>query len=154
MQRHQFADKAPYNQSYGFSSSHVQMLELDHKKIGHWRIDTFELWCWRRLSRVPWVARRSNQSILKGNRPWIFIGRTGTEAPILWPPDMKSWLIGKDSYARKDWGQKEKGVTEDEMAGWHHWLNRHESEKTAGDSEGQESLECCSSWGPKELEMT
>ena len=118
------------------------------------RIDTFELWCWRRLSRVPWIARRSNQSILKGNRPWIFIGRTGTEAPILWPPDMKSWLIGKDSYARKDWGQKEKGVKEDEMAGWHHWLNRHESEKTAGDSEGQGSLVYCSPWGLKELDMT
>jgi len=89
----------------------------------------------------------------KGNQPWLFIGRTDAEVPILWPPDAKSWLIGKDSDAQKDWGQEEKEVTEDEMVGWHHWLNGHEFEQTQRDSEGQGILACCSSWGLKELEM-
>ena len=84
-------------------------------------IDAFELWCWRRLLRVPWTARRSNQHP-KGDQAWMFIGRTYVEAgtPILCPLDAKSWLIGKDSDAGRDWGQEEKGTTEDEMAGWHH----------------------------------
>ena len=75
------------------------------KKAEHWRIDAFELWCWRRLLRVPWTARRSSQSILKGNQSWIFTGRTDAEAetPIFWPPDAKNWLIGKDPDAGKDW---------------------------------------------------
>ena len=88
------------------------------KKDEHWRIDAFELWCWRRLLRVPWAARRSNQSILK-NQTWKFIGRTDAESetPILWPPDAKNWLIGKDLDAGKDWKQEEKGITEAEMVG-------------------------------------
>ena len=101
------------------------------KKAEHWRIDAFELWCWRRLLSVPWVARRSNQSILKEiNQSWVFIGRTDAEAetPILWPPDGKNWLIGKDPDAGRDWGQEENGMTEDEMDGWHHWLDGHEFE--------------------------
>ena len=87
----------------------------------------------------------------KGNQPWIFTGRSNTEAeaPMLWPPDAKNQLIGKDPDAWKDWGQ-EKGVTEDEMAGSHHRLNGHEFEQTLGDSEGQGSLVCCSPWGHKE----
>ena len=80
----------------------------------------------------------------KGNQHWIFIGRTEAEALILWPPDVKSQLIGKGPDAGKDWGQEEKGVTEDEMVGWHHWLNGHEFGQTLGDSEGQESLTCYS----------
>ena len=97
------------------------------KKAERWRIDAFEQWCWRRLLRVPWTARRSNQS--EGDQSWVFIGRTDAEAetPILWPPHMKSWLIGKDPDAGKVWRQK-KGRTEDEMVGWHHWLNGHEFE--------------------------
>ena len=92
----------------------------------------------------------------KESQSWIFIGRTDAEAeaPILRPPDAKSQLIGKDPHAGKDWGQEEKGTTEDEMAGWHHQLNGHESEQTPGDSEGQRSLACCGSWGPKELDTT
>ena len=88
------------------------------KKTEHQRIDAFELWWWRRLLRVPWIARRSNQSILKETTQ-VFIGRTNVEAeaPILWPLDIESQLIGKDPGAGKDWGQKEKGVTEDEMVG-------------------------------------
>ena len=88
----------------------------------------------------------------KGNQPWLFIGKTDAEAeaPILWPPDAKSYLIGKDS----DWGQKEKWVTENEIVGWHHWLNGHEFEQPLGDSEGQGSLACCSPWNCKESDTT
>ena len=99
------------------------------KKAEHQRIDAFELWCWRRLLRVPWTVRRYNQSILK-DQSWVFIGRTDVEGetPILWPPLRKSWLIGKDPDAGRDWGQEEKGTTEDEMVGWHHRLDGHEFE--------------------------
>ena len=91
------------------------------KKAERWRINAFELWCWRRLLRVPWTARRSNQSIL-GNQSWIIIERIDTEAetPILWPPNAKNWLIGKDPDAGKYWRQ------EDEMVGWHHCRDGHE----------------------------
>ena len=87
----------------------------------------------------------------KGNQSWIFIGRIDAEAkaPILWPPDVKSQPIGKDPDARKHWKQEGKGVTEDEMVGWHHWLNGSEFEQAWGDGEGQGSLGCCSSWGPR-----
>ena len=89
----------------------------------------------------------------KGNQPWVFIGRTDAEAPTLWPPDVKSCLTGEDPDFGKDWGQ-EKGETEDEMAGWHHWLNGHKFEQTPGDTEGQGSLVCCSSRGHKESATT
>ena len=107
------------------------------RKAEHWRFDTFELWYWRRLLRVPWTARRFNQSILKEISPDslyssipIFIGRIDAEAEtrILWPPDAKNWLIWKDPYVGKDWRQEERGTTEDEMAEWHHRLNGHEFE--------------------------
>ena len=90
----------------------------------------------------------------KGNQSWIFIGRTDAEAetPILWPPDAKSWLIGKEPDAGKDWGQEEKGTTEDERVGWHHQLNWHGFEWTSGVGNGQVGLACCSSWGHKELD--
>ena len=116
------------------------------KKAECWRIDAFKLWCWRRLFRDPWTARPVSP---KRNQPWKFIGRTDAEAetPILWPPNVKNWLIWKDPDAGKDWRQKEKVMTEDEMVGWHHWLNGHEFEQTLGDGEGQGSLECCSPWG-------
>ena len=120
------------------------------KKADWGRIDAFELWCWRRLLRVP---RRSNQS--KRNQPWILTGKTKAEAraPKLWPPDAKSWLFRKDPDAGKYWRQ-EKGMTEGEMVGWHHWLNGHEFDQVLGDGEGQGSLVCCSPWGCKELDMT
>ena len=112
------------------------------KKSEHWRIDAFELWCWRRLLIVPRTARRSNQS-------WIFTGRTDAEAetPILWPHDAKKWLIIKDPDAGKDWRQEEKGTTEDKMVGWHHQLDAHELEQTLRVGEGQGSLVCCCPWG-------
>ena len=91
----------------------------------------------------------------EGDQPWDFFGRTDAkaESSVLWPPDVKSWLIGKDSDAGRDWGQ-EKGTTEDEMAGWHHWLNGSESEWTPGVGDGQGGLACCNSWGRKESDMT
>ena len=109
------------------------------KKAEHRRIDAFELWCWRRLLRVPGTARRSNQSILKGISPGISLERNDAQAetPVLWPPHGKSWFIGKDSDAGRDWGQEEKGMTEDEMAGWHHWLNGREYGWTRGVGDGQ-----------------
>ena len=108
------------------------------------------------LLKVPWTARRSNLDNPKGNQSWISTGRTDAEAeaPILWPPDGKNWLIGKDSDAGKDWKQEEKGTTEDEMVGWHHWLHGHEFEHALGDSEGQGSLACCTPWGCKESDTT
>ena len=90
----------------------------------------------------------------KGNQPWIFIRRTDAEAPILWPTDAKSQLIGNNPDAGKDWGQEEKRTTEDEMVGWHHRLNGHEFEQTLEDGEGQGSLVCCSPWGCEELDTT
>ena len=130
------------------------------KKAECRRIDAFELWCWRRLLRVPWTTRRSNQSILKdiqtvhseGDQPWDFFGRNDAKAetPVLWPPHAKSWLIGKDSEAGRDWGQEEKGTTQDEMAG----LDGRESEWTLGDGNGQGGLACCDSWGRRESDMT
>ena len=99
------------------------------KKAERRRIDAFELWCWRRLLRIPWAAKIKPVNP-KGNQSWIFFGKTDaeTEALVLWPPDAKSWIIGKDPDAGRDWGQEEKGLTEDKMAGWHHWLNGRESE--------------------------
>ena len=107
------------------------------------KVDALELWCWRRLLDSKEIQRVHP----KGNQSWIFIWRTDaeTEAPILWPPDGKSQLFGKDPDAGKDWRSEEKGATEDEMVGWHHWLNENEFEQTQGDSEGQGSLVCCRS---------
>ena len=92
----------------------------------------------------------------KGDQSWMFFGRNDAKAetPVLWPPHAKSWLIGKDSDAGRDWGQEEKGTTEDEMAGWHHWLDGRESEWTPGVGDGQGGLACCDSWGRKESDMT
>ena len=103
------------------------------------------------------LGLQGNQtSQLKGNQYWIFIGRTDAEAqsPVLWPPDAKTWLIGKYPNAGNDGRQEEKGMTEDEMVGWHHWLNEHEFEQAPGVGDGQGSLVCCSPWGCKESNMT
>ena len=108
---------------------------------------------WERLLLLSCPLKPVNP---KGNQPWIFIGKTNAEAeaPILWPPDAKSWLIRKDPDAGKDWGQKEKGMAEDEMAEWHRQLNEHEFEWTPGVGEGQGSLACCGPWGRKESDTT
>ena len=105
------------------------------------------MWCWRRLLRVPWTARKSNQFILNKISPGCWLEG-------LMPPDAKRWLIWKDPDARKDWGQEEKGTTEDEMVAWHHWLNGHGFGWTPEVGYRHGGLACCGSWGCKELDMT
>ena len=117
------------------------------------------VWKWNELSNTmlyPLDCKKIQPVHSKGDQSWVFFGRTDAEAetPVLWPPHRKSWLIGKDSDAGRDWGQEEKGTTEDEMAGWHHWLDGHEFEWTLGVGDGQGGLACCDSWGCKELDMT
>ena len=128
--RHYFANKGPSSQSYGFSSSHVWMWELDYKEswaLKHWCFWTVVL---EKTLESPLDCKEIQSVHPKGYQSWIFIGRTDVEAetPILWLPDMKSWLIWKDPDAGKDWRQEENGTTEDEMVRWHHWLNGHEFE--------------------------
>ena len=146
-QRHYFANKGLSSQGYGFSSGQVWMWESwTVKKAKHQRIDAFELWCWRRLLRVPWTARRSHQCILKEINPGISLEGMMLKLKLQYFGHLvKSWLIGKESDPRRDWGQEEKGTTEDETAGWHHQLNGHEFEWTPGVDDGQGGLVCCSS---------
>ena len=125
------------------------------KKAEHQRIDAFELWCWRRLLRVRWTARRSNQSILKEISPGCLLEGLMLKLKLqLWPPDPKSWLTWKDPDAGKDWRQEEKGTTKDEMVGWHHRLNGHRFGWTPGVCDGQWVLACCDSWCHKESDTT
>ena len=154
-QRHYFTNQGLSNQIYGFSNGHVWMWELDYKKS--WVSNN---WCFWTV-----MLEKTLKSLLdckeiqpvhpKGNRSWILIGRTDAEAetPILWTPDVKNWLIGKDPDAGKDWRQEEKGKTEDEVVGWLHWLDGHEFEQASGVG-GQGSLACCSPWGFKVLDTT
>ena len=149
-QRHHFVNKGPSSQSYGFSSSHLWMWVLDHKE--GWAPKN---WCFRtvvleKTLESPLDCKEIKPVHAKGNQPWIVIGRTEAEAPILWPPDAKSWLIGKAPDAGKDWRLEEKGTTEGEMVGWPHRLNGHEFEQILGGCEGQGILACCSLWGGKE----
>ena len=152
-QRHYFADKGPSSQSYGFSSGQVWMWELDHKESWVLKNWCFEQQCWRRLLRVPWTAKRSNQSILKEIslefhwKNWCWRWHFYT-----WPPDVKNLFTGKDPDAGQDWRQER--MTEDKMAGWHHWLDGNEFEQALGVGEGQGSLACCSPWCQKELDTT
>ena len=151
-QRPHFADKGLSGQSYGFSSSHVWMWELDHKE--GWAPRNWCFWTvvLEKTLESPLDRKEIKPVNPKGNKSWVFTGRTDAEAeaPILWPPDVKSWLIGKDPDAGRDWEHKKKGATEAEMVGWHH----HEFEQTQGNSEGQGSLVCCSPWDHKELDRT
>ena len=129
-QRHHFANKSPYSQTYGFSSSHVWMWELDHKE--DWMPKNWCFWVvvLEKIPESPLDSKENQQVNSKGNQSWIFIGRTDAEAetPILWPRDAKSQFIRKDVDAGKDWKQEEKGTTEDEMVGWHHRLDGREFE--------------------------
>ena len=147
-QRCYFASKGPSSQSYGFSSSHVWMWELDHKE--GWMPENWCFWTvvLQKTLECPLDCREIKSANLKGNQSWIFTGRTDVEAeaPILWPPNAKNWLTGKDPDTGKDWGQEEKRMTEDEMVGWHHWLNGYEFEQAPGIGDGQGSLACCSPW--------
>ena len=123
----------------------VEIGHIQIKKAKHWRIDAFELWLEKTLES-PLNCKEIKSVNPEGNQSWIFIGRTDAkvETPILWPPDVKSWFISKDPDAGKDWRQEEKGMTEDEMVGWHQRLNGHEFEQFLGDGEGQGSLACFS----------
>ena len=129
-QRHHFADKGPYSQSYGFSSSDVEMWELDYKES--WKPKNWCFWSvlLEKTLESPLDSKEIQSVHPKGNQSWIFIVKTDAEAeaPILWPPDAKNWLIWKVPDAGNDWRREEKGTTEDEMIGWHHWLNGHEFE--------------------------
>ena len=154
-QRYHFVDKGPYSQSYGFFQELCVDIFFMEEELRNW-CDAFKLWCWRRLLRVPWTARRSEQSIWKEINPEYSLEglMLKLKLPIVWPPHAKSWLTGKDPDAGKDWRQKEKEAAEDELVGWHHWLNGQESEQTPGDSGGQRSLACCSPWGWRESDTT
>ena len=143
-QRHYFANKDPSSQSYSFPVVMYGCESWTIKKAEHQRIDASELWCWRKLFRVPWTARRSNWSILKEINPEYSLERLVMK--LILQTDAKSQLR-KDPDAGKDWRQEENGMTEDEMVRWHHWLQRHEFEHALGEGEGQGSLACCSPWG-------
>ena len=126
-----------------------------------WTIKKAKNWCFwavvlKETLESPLDCKKIQPVHPKGNQSWICIGRADAEAesPILWPPDAKNWLIGKDPDSGKDWRQKEKGMTEDKIVGWHHQLNGHEFEPTLGHSEGQGTLISCSPWGHKELNAT
>ena len=146
-------DRGLSSQSCGFSSSHVWMWELDSKDS--WAQKNWCFWTvvLEKTLESPLDCTEIKPVNPKGNQSWIFIGRTDDETPILWPPDAKNWLIGKDTDAGKDWRQ-EKGTTEDEMVRWHHWLDGHEFEQVSGVGDGQRSLACCSPWGHKESDTT
>ena len=134
---------------YGFSSSHVWMYKLDHRE--GWALKN---WCFLTMVleetlESPLDCKEIQLVYPKGNQSWIITGRTDAETPILWPPGVQSWLIWKDPDVGKDWGWEEKGMTEDEMVGWHHWLNEHECEQTLGVADEHGGLACCSPWGRK-----
>ena len=155
-QRHYFADKGPSSQSYGFSSSHVCMWELDHKES--WALKN---WCfWTVVLDKTFENVLDYKEIkpvnLKRNQSWIFTGRSDVEAetPIVWPPDAKNWLLGKDPDAGKDWRWEEKGTTEEEKDWWHHRLNGDEFEQAPGVGDRQGSLACCSPRGHRESDRT
>ena len=144
------------SQGCGFSCGHVWMWELDCEEgwvPKNWCFWTVVL---EKTLEGPLDCEEIQQVHSEGNQPWVFFGRNDAKAetPVLWPPHVKSWLIGKDSDVGKDWGQEEKGTTENEIAGWRHWLNGRESEWTPGVGDGQGGLACCDSWGRKELDTT
>ena len=140
--------KGPSSQGYGFSSSHVWMWELNCEES--W---VPKNWCFWTVVSLDW---KEIQPVHPKGDKWVFIPRIDAEAegPVLWPPDSKNWLIGKDPDAGKDWGQEEKGTTEDRMAGWHHQLDGREFEWTSGVGNGQGGLACCDSWSRKESDTT
>ena len=130
-------------------------------RVGLWRSWALKNWCFwtvvlEKILESPLCSKENKPVYPKGNQSWIFIGRTDAEAetPILWLPDANNWLIGKDPNAGKDWREGEKGMTEDEMVGWHQWLNGHEFEQAPRVGDGQGSLACCSPWDCKESDTT
>ena len=132
------------------------MCELAHKEGWVPKSWCFQIVVLKKILESPLDCKKIKPVHPKGNQSWIFIRRTDAEAeaPIFWLPNKKKQLIGKDPDTGKDWRQEEKGTTEDEIAGWHHWLDEHESEQAPGVGDGQGSLSCCSPWGHKELDTT
>ena len=155
-QRHYSANKGSSSQDYGFSSGHVCRWELDCKES--WEPKSWCFWTvvLEKTLASPLDCKEIQPVHPKGDQSWVFIGKTDAEAetPILWPPDVKSWLIGKDPDAGKDWRQEEKGMTEDEVVGWHHRLDGHGFGWTPGAGDGQGGLVCCDSWGRKKSDTT
>ena len=155
-QRHYFANKGPSGQGYGFSSGHVWMWELDCEES--WALKNWCFWTvvLEKTLESPLDCQEIQPVHPKGGQSWVFIRRTDVEAetPVLWLPDVKSWLIWKDSDAAKDWGQEEKGTPEDETVGRHHRVDGHEFESTLGVRDGQEGQACCGSWVCKESDTT
>ena len=153
-QRHHFANKIHLLKAVVFPVATYSCENWTIKKVEHQRIELLN--CVDGEDSWKSLGQQGDQSFNpKRNQPWIFIGKTGAEAEaqILWPLDAKSWLIGKDPVAKKDLSWKEKGVMEDKILRWHHWLSGKEFEQTPGDSEGQGSLARCSPWGRKESDM-
>ena len=124
------------------------------KKAERQRIDAFELWCGENSWESLGLQGDPTSPFWRSALGFLWKDDAKAETPVLWPPDAKSWLTGKDSDAWRDWGQEEKGMTGDEMAGWHHWLDGRESEWTLGVGDGQRGLVCCDSWGYKESDTT
>ena len=151
-----FVNKGPSSQACGFSSGHVWMWELDYEE--GWAPKNWCFWTvvLEKSLEGPLDCKEIQPVHSEGDQPWDFFGRNDAkaEAPVLWSPHAKSWLIRKDFDAGRDWGQEKKGTTEDEMAGWHHRLDGHESEWTPGDGEWQGGLACCSPWDRKESDTT
>ena len=156
LKRHYSANKGPSSQGYCFSCGHVWMWELDCEES--WAPKNWCFWTvvLEKTLLSPLDCKEIQPVHSEGDQPWDFFGRNDAKAEtsVLWPPHAKSWLIGKDSDAGKDWEQEEKGMTEDEMVGWHHQLDGRESEWTPGDGDGQAGLACCNSWGRKESDTT
>ena len=154
-QRHYFAHKGLLVKAMVFPVVMYGCESWIIKKAEHRRIDAFELWCWRRLES-PLNCEEIKPVYPKGNQSWIFTGRTDAEAdtPIFWLSDVKNWFIRKYSDAGQNWRQEEKGMTEDEMFGWHQRPDGHEFEQVLGASDGQWSLACCSPWGRKQSDTT
>ena len=150
MQRYYFGNKGPYSQTYGFCNSHIWMWELDHKE--DWVLKDWTI-VLEKILESPMDCKEIKPVNPKGNQPWIFTGRTEAEAPILWPPDEKSWLIRKDPDSGRDWRHEDKGTIEDKMVGWHHRLNRHEFERSGRWCKAGK-LACCSPWDCKESDMS
>ena len=155
-QRHQFAYKGLSTQNYGFSSGDVWMWKLGYKES--WVLKNWCFWTvvLEKTLESPLDCKEIQPLHSEGDQPWDFFGRNDAKAetPVLWPHHAKSWLIGKDSDARRDRGQEEKGMTEEKMAGWNHQLSARESEWTPGVGDGQGGLACCDSWGHKESDTT
>ena len=153
-----FREETPLEIATVFYHILIQQLDIELDCEESWAPKNWCFWTvvLEKILESPLDCKEIQPVHSEGDQSWVFFGRNDAEAeaPVLWPPHAKSWLIGKDSDAGRDWGQEEKGTTEDGMAGWHHGLDGRESEWTPGDGDGQGGLVCCDSWGRKESDTT